>query len=98
MADLKLFEAALKSRPTSSYERDAVPKWEAANRALSLALDDSEHARRETDALRKQLVLAAEHIAELEFETARLGRSLELASRPVEVEEPAAPAVPVGPE
>lgn len=95
MADLKPFEARLKGRPNASYDRDQIPRWEAADKNLHAALDDAEHARRDAEALREQLAVAARRVAELEFDVVRLTRLAELSPRSVEVE-PVAPAVPGG--
>jgi hypothetical protein len=95
MADLKPFEARLKGRPNASYDRDQIPRWEAADKNLHAALDDVEHARRDAEALREQLAVAAKRVAELEFEVERLRTTLELREA-VQISVASAPAVPGG--
>jgi hypothetical protein len=79
MADLEPFKAMLKNRPShSDYDRSSIPAWDVAERALSAALDDAVVARREAEAMREQMTAQARHVAELEFEVARLTRQAQM--------------------
>lgn len=73
MADLTIFEDALAPDPGSaSYYATERANRNAARQRLAKALDDADVALREASAMREQMTTQARHVAELEFEVARL--------------------------
>lgn len=79
MADLTIFEDALAPDPGSgSYYAAKRANRNAARQKLAKALDDADVALREASAMREQMTTQARHVAELEFEVARLTRQVQM--------------------
>lgn len=82
MADLTKFEGVIKTRPTQRYYESEQIAWDRDSKALNAELDAAEAAGRDAEALREQMTAQARHVADLEFEVARLTRLLELQPEP----------------